>query len=240
MKLLALETATEACSAALYLDGEVRECFEMAPKAHAKLILPMIDALLSEAGLKPTGLDAIAFGRGPGSFTGVRIAAGVVQGIAFGADLPVVPVSTLAAIAQDYFDQEKPLQSENSTALLSLEMVAYVAMDARMQEIYWAVYRCDQDGYAQLLDKEIVCPAEAIECPELPGVGVGSGWPVYQEVLMQRLAGCVSRYEGSYLPRASAVAKLGAYGFNHNLAVAVEQAMPVYLRDKVAKKESER
>ena len=104
MKLLAVDTSTEACSAALYIDGIVNERFELTPKEHTRLILPMIDSLMSDAGLKPQQLDALAFGCGPGSFTGVRIATGVIQGIAFGADLPVVPVSTLAAIAQDFFD----------------------------------------------------------------------------------------------------------------------------------------
>ena len=107
MKLLAVETATEACSAALYIDGIVTERFELTPKEHTRLILPMIDSLMADAGLKPQQLDALAFGCGPGSFTGVRIATGVIQGIAFGADLPVVPVSTLAAIAQDFFDNNK-------------------------------------------------------------------------------------------------------------------------------------
>ena len=101
MKLLAVETATEACSAALYIDGDITERFALTPKEHTKLILPMIDGLMADAGLTPFDLDALAFGCGPGSFTGVRIATGIIQGIAFGADLPVVPVSTLAAIAQD-------------------------------------------------------------------------------------------------------------------------------------------
>jgi len=227
MKLLAVETSTEACSAALFIDGEVKERFELAPKEHTKLILPMIDSLMAEAGLKPQQLDALAFSRGPGSFTGVRIATGVIQGIALGADLKVVPVSTLAAIAQDFFDNNE-------------ESVAFVAMDARMSEIFWGVYRRDAQGYAELMGDEAVTPADAVVFPDLTGVGIGSGWGVYSQELMTRLAGKVSHYKADMLPRAGAIARLGARGFEQGLAVDVEQAMPVYLRDKVAKKESER
>ena len=227
MKLLAVETSTEACSAALFIDGEVTERYELAPKEHTKLILPMIDSLMTDAGLRPQQLDALAFSRGPGSFTGVRIATGVIQGIALGADLPVVPVSTLAAIAQDFFDHNE-------------DDVAFVAMDARMDEIFWGVYRRDGQGYAELIGDEAVTPADAVEFPDLTGVGIGSGWGVYTQELMTRLAGRVSHYEADRLPRAGAIARLGARGFEQGLAVPVEQAMPVYLRDKVAKKESER
>jgi len=229
MKLLAVETATEACSAALFIDGEVIERFKLAPKEHTKLILPMIDSLMAEAGLKPRDLDVLAFGRGPGSFTGVRIATGVIHGIAFGVDLPVVPVSTLAAISQDYFATSKETAK-----------VAFTAMDARMGEIYWGVYQRNRQGFAELIGREAVTPVELAEFPELTGGGVGSGWGIYKDRLMNRLSGLVSHCETGYLPRASAIARLGAYGFKRGLAVAVDHAMPVYLRDKVAKKESER
>lgn len=227
MKLLAVETATEACSAALMIDGEITEQFSLAAKGHTKLILPMIDSLMSEARLTPTDLDGLAFGCGPGSFTGVRIAAGIIQGIAFALDLPVVPVSNLAAVAQDFFDQTQ-------------ENLAFVAMDARMDEIYWGVYQRNADGYAELIGKETVTPVSEIEFPDVSGVGIGSGWKVYRQELLSRLSHCVLRYESDNLPRARAVARLGVEGFKQGLAVAVEQAMPVYLRDKVAKKESER
>jgi len=256
MKLLAVETATEACSAALYIDGIVTERFELTPKEHTRLILPMIDSLMADAGLKPQQLDALAFGCGPGSFTGVRIATGVIQGIAFGADLPVVPVSTLAAIAQDFFDNNKaqgkypPLHSGEgrnegfkkgaNSDLSRCINVAFTAMDARMGEIFWGVYQRDEQGFAKLIGKESVTPAVAVEFPDLSGVGVGSGWGVYNHELMALLAGRVSYCETENLPRAGAIARLGARGFELGLAVAVEQAMPVYLRDKVAKKESER
>lgn len=227
MKLLAVETATEACSAALYSDGDITERFALAPKEHTKLILPMIDGLMADAGLKPLDLDALAFGCGPGSFTGVRIATGIIQGIAFGADLPVVPISTLAAIAQDFFCSHN-------------DNVAFVAMDARMGEIFWGVYQRDELGYAELIGREAVTPAELIEFPDSAGVGIGSGWGVYRNELMTQLAGRVNRCQTDLLPRAGAIARLGAWGFETGLAVPVEKAMPVYLRDKVAKKESER
>ena len=230
MKLLAVETATEACSAALYIDGEITERFSLTANEHTKLILPMIDTLMSEAGLLPQQLDALAFGCGPGSFTGVRIATGVIQGIAFGADLPVVPISTLAAIAQDYFDSNDNMEQHT----------AFTAMDARMGEIFWGIYNRNEQGYATLIGKEVVTLADDIVFPDLTGIGLGSGWGVYEEKLMLRLAGKVKHYEVDIRPRARAIARLGARGFELGLAVEVELAMPVYLRDKVAKTEAER
>jgi tRNA threonylcarbamoyladenosine biosynthesis protein TsaB len=227
LKLLAIETATEACSAALMIDGEITEQFSLTANGHSKLILPMIDVLMTEAGLQPSDLDGLAFGCGPGSFTGVRIATGIIQGIAFALDLPVVPVSNLAAVAQDFFDQTQ-------------ENLAFVAMDARMNEIYWGVYQRNNYGYAELIGKEVVTHASNIEFPDVSGVGIGSGWKVYNQELLTRLSRRVIRYEADNLPRARAVARLGVEGFKQGLAVPVEHAMPVYLRDKVAKKESER
>jgi len=227
MKLLAVETATEACSAALYCDGSIIERYQIAPQQHTRLILPMIESLLAEAGLQRQDLHALAFGCGPGSFTGVRIATGIIQGIAFGLDLPVVPVSTLAALAQDFFDRHDA-------------HTAFVAMDARMSEIFWGVYQRNPDNHAELCDKEVVTPAHLIEFPPLNGSGVGSGWGVYADVLGGCLTGLVGACYPDYLPRAAAVAKLGMYGFDHGLAVTVDEALPSYLRNNVAKKESER
>jgi len=227
MKLLAVETATEACSAALFIDGEVFERYQLAPREHTRLILPMVDFLLAEAGFGPMQLDAVAFGCGPGSFTGVRIACGVIHGIAYGADLPVVPVSTLAAMAQDCMEKQHA-------------ETVYAALDARMGEIYWGSYQRGEKGYAQLSGEEIVAAAGSVTGLMQVGVGAGSGWKVYHQILKNRLQGYVETVDVDCLPRAAAVARLGAWGYIENRAVPVEQAMPVYLRNKVAKKESER
>ncbi len=224
MKLLAVETATEACSAALSIDGVITERFELAPRHHTKLILPMIDELMREA----SQLDGLAFGCGPGSFTGIRIATGVIQGLAFGLDLPVARVSTLAAMAQEFFERTD-------------ETTAFVAMDARMDEIFWGVYQRDALGFAKLVGNEIVVAADLVDClVDDSGVGIGSAWGIYADKLINRLSGRVSYYESDNLPRAAMIARLGVQGFVQGLAVPVELAMPVYLRDKVAKTEAER
>lgn len=227
MKILAVDTATEACSAALLINGEIQTRFEIAPREHARLLLPMVDSLMAEAELRPQQLDAIAFGCGPGSFTGVRIATGVMQGIAYGADLPVVPVSTLAAISQAC------LQKTSYETL-------FTAVDARMSEIYWAVYQRDVEGYAQLLGQEKVQPATAIDALQLTGYGIGSGWQCYEQALSARLGAQLIGFDADYLPHAAQIAVLGEVGVQRGQTVPVERAMPVYLRDKVAKTTIER
>ena len=169
MKILALDTATEACSAALLSGGSVYERHEIAPRRHAELILPMVDGVLAEAGLGLNDVDAIAFGRGPGAFTGIRIAAGVTQGLALGAGLPVIPVSSLATLAQGVINQ--------SATLLP-------AIDARMGEIYWAAYDAAQDGLVRLVTEEQVAPPDAVQIPAGKQIfGVGSGWDTYRATL---------------------------------------------------------
>jgi tRNA threonylcarbamoyladenosine biosynthesis protein TsaB len=227
MKILALDTATEACSAALYIDGDIQERFEIAPRVHTKLLLPMIDSLMAEAELRPQQLDTIAFGCGPGSFTGVRIATGVMQGIAYGADLPVVPVSTLAAISQACLQKTQ-------------ENTIFTAVDARMNEIYWAVYQRDAEGYAELVGKERVQPASDVDALSLTGYGIGSGWQQYESILREKLNNQLIAFDADYLPHSADIALLGAVGVKRNKTVSVEQAMPVYLRDKVAKTTAER
>jgi tRNA threonylcarbamoyladenosine biosynthesis protein TsaB len=223
MKLLAIETATDACSAALWVDGVLTTRHEVAPREHTRLILPMMDALLVEAGLRLSDLDALAFGRGPGAFTGVRIAAAVIQGSAFAADLPVVPVSTLAALAQQGIDA-------GSRRVLA-------ALDARMDEVYWGAFQADDQGLAVPVGAEQVIAPDAVPIPEGEGWrGVGSGWAAYEDALRARLGECVSDIDPEALPAAAEVARLAVRDFNAGLAVPAEQALPVYLRDKVAEK----
>jgi len=221
MKLLAIETATDACSAALSIDGEICERFEIAPRAHTELILPMIDELMAEAGLSISQVDAMAFGRGPGAFTGVRIAVGVTQGIAFGAGLPVVPVSTLAALAQGA-DTNKVL----------------AALDARMDEVYWGAYRRNVAGLVELVGEECVSAPGDVPLPSGEGwQGVGAGWSAYTDILSEHCAEQLSAksvsWDGACLPHAGDVALLAVAGFDAGQAVCAEQALPVYLRDKV-------
>jgi tRNA threonylcarbamoyladenosine biosynthesis protein TsaB len=222
MKLLAIDTATDTCSAALWIDGEVRERFEIAPQRQSELILPMMDALLAEAGLRPAALDALAFGRGPGSFTGVRIATGVVQGVALAADLPVVLVSTLAALAQGH------LRATGCRRVLA-------AYDARMGEVYWAACEADDEGIMRVVGDELVVPAHAVPLADGTGWhGAGSGWAVHAEVLGRRLDARVTQIDPEARCHAQDVARIGASDCGAGRAVPAERALPVYLRDRIA------
>lgn len=225
MKLLAIETSTIACSAALSLDGEVRERYELAPRRHADLLLPMIDELLADAGVAIGALDAIAFARGPGAFTGLRIAASVAQGVAWAAALPVVPVSTLAALAQGAVADG--LVDDLTGRVLAV-------MDARMAEVYWGAYRA-MDGIVRPYGDECVCAPSAVPVPEGEGwFGVGDGWSAYGALLDERLGTRVAGRDAARYPRARDVAALAAYHYAAHGAVPPEQALPVYLRDRVA------
>lgn len=220
MKILALDASTEACSVALWTDGEVRERFETGSR-HSERILPMVQEMLAEGGQVLTQLDAIAFGRGPGSFTGLRICAGVVQGLAFGAELPVVPVSSLAALAQGV-DAARVL----------------AAFDARMQQVYWGAYVRNVQGMAELIGEEEVLAPSQVPVPEDAGwVGAGNGWDQYAAVLAARLKNRVAAWRAQCFPRARFVAQLGAYLYEKGTALTPEQALPVYLRDDVAVKQ---
>jgi tRNA threonylcarbamoyladenosine biosynthesis protein TsaB len=220
MKLLAIDTVTEACSAALWLDGEVQERFEIAPRRHTVLILPMVQELLAEAGMRLAQLDAIAVDRGPGSFTGVRIGTGVVQGLAYAADLPVVPVSSLATLAQAVWLQQ------GHAHVLAL-------IDARMQEVYGAHYRY-QGTEMELVDEERVGEVSAMLSAESTDCYcVGSGSREYAEQLQTHITyHLVTDHELDF-PRAGILASLAVSAYARNERFSAAQLEPSYLRNQV-------
>ena len=222
MKLLAFETSTEACSVALYLDGEVRERYELAPRRHAELALPLADALLAEAGVARAQLDAIAVGRGPGAFTGVRLAIALAQGVALALDRPVVPVSTLAVLAAG-------APREGAARILA-------AIDARMGEVYVGAFGREGADVLVPLAPERVLPPEAFELAEDGEAwqGVGTGFAAGDGVLARRLEGRLQAVDAAALPRAADLARRAAAAFARGEAVAPERAEPAYLRDNVA------
>jgi tRNA threonylcarbamoyladenosine biosynthesis protein TsaB len=220
--ILALDTSTPACSVALNIDGVVLEDFRIAPRLHNDLILPMVDQILTQAGLTLSNLDAIAFGRGPGSFTGLRISAGGVQGLAYGADLPVIPVSTLAALSLEGF------QKTGKNDWLA-------ALDARMGEIYLGGYHVNKVNglyeIASLLDERVIKPSVLVpftHCFE----GVGSGW-CYEEELSSFLPEPPELVLTDLAPRAACVVELALLHFIKGETVSSYEAMPTYLRDEI-------
>lgn len=224
MKLLAIETASDACSCALLMDDSHLERHRIAPRRHAELVLTMVEELLAEAGLELAGLDALAFGRGPGSFTGVRVAAGVVQGLAFGAGLPVVPVSSLQALAQGAWRE-----GGNGRVL--------AALDARMGEVYWGAYQVDDNGLMTAAMDDLASPPQAVPLPSGGGwLGAGEGWGAYAGVLAERIGGKLVGTEPQRLAHALDVAALGAAAHARGESVSAARALPVYVRNEVAKK----
>lgn len=225
-KILALDTSSDACSVA-YLDGDqLIDRFELAAKSHTQRALPMVAELLAELGTSVKQLDAIAFGAGPGSFTGLRIGMGVVQGLAFGADVPVLPVSTLMAMAYG-----RAFGDAAEGRILS-------ALDARMGEVYWGLYECSSPV---CLPRAI--HADSVNAPESVAtlvarepafIGVGSGWRYGP------LASLTDRHEIEIYPSARDIVQLAAMLYNAGEAQAVEQVQPVYLRNEVSWKKRQR
>lgn len=222
-KILAIDTATEACSVALLVGDKLYSRSEVAPRDHTKKILPMVDEVLKEAGLTLQELDALAFGRGPGSFTGVRIGIGIAQGLAFGADLPMIGVSTLAAMAQGAY------RTQGATHVAC-------AIDARMSEVYWGRYARQTDGTWLTVDEECVIPPQAltdnVTADEQTWTTVGTGWDAYAEELVT-LPLTTQSSEVLY-PQAQDMVILAKQAFEQGHTVAVEDSSPVYLRDTVA------
>jgi tRNA threonylcarbamoyladenosine biosynthesis protein TsaB len=227
LRVLAIDTSTEACSAALlWSDGEVRQRFIVTERGHADLILPMIDGLLAEAGCKLKDLDGLAFGRGPGGFTGLRIAAGVIQGLAYGAGLRVAPVSSLAAVA--FLATSAPSCPSTDGVL--------VCNDARMNEVYWGCYRFDPGDPCVpiVLAAEAVGPADRVQPAPAVMRFAGNGIARYPALQARLESAGLGYCEGVY-PRADAIARIGERMLQQGAGVDAAEALPVYIRDDVAR-----
>jgi tRNA threonylcarbamoyladenosine biosynthesis protein TsaB len=225
MKILALDTATQGCSSALLTDGAAITRELLTERGHAEHILSMIDAVLTEAGIGLAAVNALAFGRGPGAFTGVRLAASVAQGLAFAAQLPVVPVSDLSALAQRAFDRESRLDH------------VLVCHDARMREIYWACFDRGADGLATLVGAEHVGSVSTVEVPAAwRGCigGAGQGFRAYPE-LKGSLKYSLASIQDELLPRALEIARLAWPAAQAGCTVDAHEALPVYVRDDVTR-----
>jgi len=223
MKILALETSTQYCSVALWRDGDLDAREALAGQRHSELLLPMVEALLERHGLALKELDGIAFGEGPGSFTGLRIGCGVTQGLAFGAGLPVVGVGTLLAMAD-------AAQAERAVCCL----------DARMGEIYHAAYARSGSGWEGVHVPSLRAPADAPPLPAGAWTGCGSGFAIHEAALKRRYAGRLSAIMPDVFPHARDIARLAAREFEAGRTVPAERAVPVYIRDKVALRSDER
>jgi tRNA threonylcarbamoyladenosine biosynthesis protein TsaB len=224
VKLLALDTSTELCSAALWLDGALITREASRERGHSELILPMIEELLHEADVGLAQLDAIAFGRGPGAFTGVRLAAGVAQGLAFAVDLPLMPISDLRALAA------------RALLLAGAPRRALICQDARMDEVYWGCFERPGEAVSALGPEAVAAPGQVMLPQAWHGQavsGAGSGFAAYTARLAA-LAGQLTAVSPELRPRAREIARLAA---EDGLASAIpaEQAQPVYLRDDVAR-----
>ena len=225
MRILALDTATENCSAALWIDGDLLQRELEAERGHAELILGMIDELLRESGTPLASLDAIAFGRGPGSFTGVRLAASVTQGLAFGAGVPVVPISDLQAVAQRAAGDSAAPQR------------ILVCNDARMKEVYWACFERSIAGPMLAVGMERVSKPSDVQLPDewatKPASGAGRGFAAYTDLRVS-LSGRLTRIDDAVLPGAREVALLAVVEVRAGRVLSPEAAVPVYIRNEVA------
>lgn len=236
MRLLAIETSTEACSVAVLVDGAVHERFELAPRRHAERVLPWAEALLAEAGLRRSALHAIAVGRGPGAFTGVRLGISIAQGIALALDRPLVPVSTLAVLALGGL---RGVDGRSGAGPRPGDRVL-AAIDARMGEVYAGAFVAHGAG-VRALGPEAVAGPDTIVLPEAAvppnderWIGVGTGFAAADGALAQRLGKVLASVDPAALPRAADLARLGALAFAAGEAVAPELAEPAYLRNNVA------
>lgn len=221
VKILAVETTTEACSAALLYQGSIQERYQLAPRQHTQLILPMLESLLNQAALKPQNLDAVALCRGPGSFVGCRIGASIAQALAFAADIPVLLISSLQCLAQGAY---REFQAQR----------VFASIDARMNQVYWASYQLAKKGLMLPLDSEQLSDPTQIHLSYSdPFVGIGSAWDQYAELLSKQFNGQLQAYYLQRYPRAYDVATLAEHAYRQGQFVSAAEALPVYLREKV-------
>lgn len=221
-RILAFDTTTEACSAALLTVHGVSSCYEVMPRGHAQRLLRMLDELLGQAALQMNDLDAIAYCRGPGSFTGVRIAAGMAQGLAYGANRPVIPISTLACLAQGVHREQR------GEAVLA-------AIDARMDEVYWGAYQLAESGIMVAVGDEVVVSPDAVPIPPTadPWHGAGTGWGLHEARLVARCGKPVGGIEGQRLPDARDCLTIALALYREGAVLDATRALPVYLRNRV-------
>ena len=220
--ILAIDTCTELCSAALLSDGAITAKAEIAPREHSQKLLPMVETLLADANVTMSELDAIAFGRGPGSFTGVRIGTATAQGLALGSGKPLIPVSTLAAMA---------LQA----AKLYGDGIVISAIDARMGEVYLAAYRCEQGRLSTIIDEQVCKPDEwdhSSLVAEDSLILVGTAWEAYPQ-MVELFSKKSLQVQSQFFPRAEEMAELAVLAYQQGKGCDAAEAEPVYLRDKV-------
>ncbi|MBA1145817.1 tRNA (adenosine(37)-N6)-threonylcarbamoyltransferase complex dimerization subunit type 1 TsaB [Ectothiorhodospiraceae bacterium WFHF3C12] len=221
MNILAIDSATEACSVALAGDTGTFSRFQETARGHSQLLLSMIAEVLGEAGLTRSALTHVAFTRGPGSFTGVRIAAGVAQGLALGLGLPLAPVSSLAAIAQRAHREFGAVR-------------VAAAIDARMGEVYWGAYELNAAGVMEPVLDEAVSPPEQVARPPGRGWrGYGTGWASYPRALQERLGDSLEGSGEALLPSALDLIPMARMLIESGATVGPAEAQPVYLRDRV-------
>lgn len=221
MKLLAIDTVTEACSVALWIEGEITTLESVVYQSHTEHVLPMVQSLLAETETTLSQLDAIVFDRGPGSFTGLRIGAGVTQGLALGIDRPVIPVSSLATLAQGGWRLDRQPQ-------------VLACIDARQAEVYWAGYR-EQEGVMMDMTSERIGPANVIElAPGQSWMGVGTGFGRYAEELARLPGVHWMDTQSQRFPMAQDMFPHAVAAWQRQEWVKPADAIPIYLRDNVA------
>lgn len=226
MNLLALDTCTENCSAALLINNKLFAISEITQRGHSERILGMLDTLFKQADSELSAIEALVFGRGPGSFTGVRVGVAVAQGIAFAQDLPVVPISTLAAVAQSVYLKH------------GVDHIS-VAMDARMGEVYQADFVIENGLAVAITDEKVTAPENVKPFAGQNWFGAGTGWAEYQQILTANFADQLQGIDSDIYPSAEAMLPLAQAVLAKDGQIPAHEALPVYLRNNVAKKKAE-